>query len=377
MAKKRKGKEEDEELDFNIPKFDEEKFLKKERQNIKTVFISSLFGIFMAIVCFGFWILLKESGDLRWTLILLVAVVNSVFLRYFFIRFNFDLTTFGKKGWFSSYAVYFFSWLLILMVLVNPPFYDAESPHVEVLILPDMQEIGGTIKIVARISDNAGVQNIDFILTYPDDTMHSITDFAFEDDIFMYTYEGPENLTGEGTYSFKINVTDINGHTTEEEGFFIYANDAIKLAEPIGADIAPGPSVTYSTTIKFDVGTDVSRFYYVIDNINSINVTKVGDFYETYPKFNGWVKNKNVTLKACADVIYYFENRNQQFNNTILDSDIYYFNVSGAIEIGAEEPPEIDLPKYQPIQVPGFEMIIFIISFIAVILVFKYRKRDR
>ena len=42
MAKKRKEKTDEEEIDFKLPKFDEEKFLKKERRNIKTLFLSSL-----------------------------------------------------------------------------------------------------------------------------------------------------------------------------------------------------------------------------------------------------------------------------------------------------------------------------------------------
>ena len=40
MAKKRREKTDEEEIDFKIPKFDEEKFLKRERRNIRTLFIS-------------------------------------------------------------------------------------------------------------------------------------------------------------------------------------------------------------------------------------------------------------------------------------------------------------------------------------------------
>ncbi len=62
MAKKRKEKTDEEELDFKLPKFDEEKFLKKERRNIKTLVISFLLGLIIAIISFSFWTLLSGKG---------------------------------------------------------------------------------------------------------------------------------------------------------------------------------------------------------------------------------------------------------------------------------------------------------------------------
>jgi len=378
MAKKRKEKKDEEELDFKLPKFDEEKFLKKERRNIKTLFLSSLLGFVIALISLGFWTLLSESG-LRWELVLLFGVFNASWVKYLFLRLNIDLTDFGKKGWFGSYAIYFFTWLIVLIILVNPPFYDDESPYVDVVVLPDVQELGGTVRIVAQIIDNVGVekQDISFTLTDPDGSPIS-ADFTFANNIFSYTHESPDNLTGNNTYTFKLTVKDVNGRTTEKEGSFRYSNDAIKLAEPLGTTTEPGPAVTYSTDIKFDVGSDVSRFYYTVDDGDEINVTKGDDFYETAPKYEGWVKNKNVTVKAYAEVIYYFENYPAQFNNTIVDYDTYYFTVSDAIEIGGEKPPEITLPGPRYVgATPGFEVAIFLISLVVVALLFKYRKKDK
>ncbi len=95
MAKKRKEKTEEEELDFKLPKFDEEKFLKRERRNIKTTVLSFLFGILISIVSFGFWSLLS-GNDLRWELVLLFCVFNASWLKYLFVRLNLDLTDFGQ-----------------------------------------------------------------------------------------------------------------------------------------------------------------------------------------------------------------------------------------------------------------------------------------
>ena len=376
MAKKRKDKGEEEQLDFKAPKFDEEKFIKKERRNIKTLFISFGLGFLLSLICFGFWSF-QEAGDIRWFSVLLVCVASASFLKYLFLRLDIDLTDFGKKGWFSSYAVYFFTWLIIFIILVNPPFYDDESPHVEVVTLPDMQEPGGTVNIVAMIADNVGVEKegIEFTLTYPDETSYT-PEFTFEDSIFTFTYENSDNILGE--YAFTLMATDVNGHDSESQtGTFTYSNDTIKLPEPIAANELPGAEVTYTTSIKFDVKADVSRFYYKINDGDEINVTKSGDYYVTSPKIEGWTRNTNVTIKAFAEVIYYFENSPIQYNNTLVDNGIYYFNVSDVPEIGGEDPPTVTMPQYIPIQVPGFELVVFIISLIAVVLIFKYRKKDR
>jgi len=118
MAKKKREKTEEDELDFKLPKFDEGKFLKRERRNIKATFLSFLFGILISIISFGFWSLLS-GNDFRWELVLLFCAFNSSWLKYLFTRLNLDLTDFGRKGWFTSYAIYFFTWLLLLMVLAN------------------------------------------------------------------------------------------------------------------------------------------------------------------------------------------------------------------------------------------------------------------
>ena len=77
MAKRRKEKDEEEDKPFKIPKFDEKAFLKRERRNIKTSFISFLFGGFMALICFGFWLLMGNDVPLRWELVFLVGIVNA------------------------------------------------------------------------------------------------------------------------------------------------------------------------------------------------------------------------------------------------------------------------------------------------------------
>jgi hypothetical protein len=387
MAKRRKEKDEKEEFEFKLPKFDEAKFLKKEKRNIKTTIISFVFGFIIAIISFGFWALLK-GHDFRWELVLLFGVFSAAWLRYIFLRLNIDLTDFGRKGWFGSYAIYFLTWLIILIVICNPPFYDDEEPRIEIVVLPAMQEATGTVEVIAKITDNADVekQGINFTVNYPDGREYS-PDFTFRNNIFEYVHYNTDALIGE--YAFTITARDTSGRTTKENGTFTYDDNTIKVPEPLGADVSPGPTVTYTTTIKFDVEPAVSRVYYTVDGGEAINATKHGEYYETTPEFKGWPKNKNVTVQVYAEIIHYFEQPTsatpttrssseiKQFNNTIIDGSTYYFTMSNAAEIGMKDPPKSTLPNPKWVQVPGFELLIFIISLIVVVLIFKYRRRDK
>lgn len=370
MAKRRKEKTgEEEAFDFKVPKFDEEKFLQRERRNTRTLFLSFAVGLLMAIISFGFWVLLS-GNELRWGLVFLVGVFNASWLKYLFLRLGIDLSDFGKRGWFGTYAIYFFTWLLVLIIIVNPPFYDDEPPRVELVALPNMQELGGTVEIVSRITDNSRVekQGIDFTLIYPDGTNHS-PDFTFEDNIFKYTFENSDGLLGE--YSFYITTTDKSGLIAEKEGTFTYSNDTIYLALP-----SSGDTIRAAEDIKFAVGADVSRVYYTVNDVE-VNATKGTDYFETTAKRIGWPRGgNNVTVKVHAEIIYYFENLNIKFNNSVVDISTYYFNVSDDSEIGTKASPSISLPVFEPIAVPGFELIVFIISLFVVFLIFKYRKKD-
>ena len=371
MAKKRKEKEEEQELDFKKPKFDKEKFIKTEKQKVKITVLSFIFGIAISFISFGFWILLR-GNDFRWELVLLFGVFTAAWLRYIFQKLNIDLTELGRRGMITSYAIYFFSWLLVLIVLVNPPFYDDESPIIEVVTLPSGQEIGGTVKIVAKITDNIGIDNINFTLYYPNVENFIIDDFTFENNIFTFIFNNNENIIGD--FSYKLIATDLSGLNSNEDkgkGFFEYNNDTIKLVDP-----PDGEDVKYFTVILFDLLDDFDRVYYTVDDSNEINITKKDNFYKTTPVYKGWITENNVTIRAYGEVIHYFENLDIEFNNTIIDSSIYHFNVKDDQKIGSEESPKIDLPKPKFVQVPGFEIIVFVISMILLIIILRIRRKD-
>jgi len=395
MAKRRKEKDEDEDKPFKIPKFDEQEFIKRERRNIKATFIAFLFGVLMAFVCFGFWALMGSNSAFRWPLVLLVFIANAVFIKYLFLRFNIDLTDFTKKNWFVTYAVYFFTWLLIFILIVNPPFYDDEPPLVEVVALPGVQELGGNITIVAKITDNKGINtnDISMVITDPDGNTTSLEPDAFEFDntIVKYVFQNPDDILDE--FQYELTVKDVSGIETKKSGIFSYDEYAIEVAS------YRFENLTHNDDIEFDVDEDVStenfRVYYTINNGEEINVNRknpqIKDEYETSPVYEGWVEDADFTMNAYVEVMHYFTNIPKKYNNTIQDSEIYNFTTTEDSKIGDDLPPveynwtrsnqpdnvlNYKLPFYRFVQVPGFEAIIVIAALVIVVLILKRKKKD-
>ena len=392
MAKRRKEKDEEEDKPFKLPKFDEEAFLKRERRNIKSTFISFLLGALMALICFGFWVLIGD-GPFRWELVLLVALVNGVFLKQIFMRFRLDISDFTRKNWFGSYAIYFVSWLVIFIVLVNPPIYDDEPPKIELIILPDLQEAGGEVMVLAKITDNTGIDESGISFTL-DGSKISSASYVYKDDVFDYRHKGPDVLAGDEDHNFELTITDVRGNSKKITGSFTFSNDAISLATP-----ESGANVRVADDIKFRVNTDVWRLYYVVDDgMQKINATKDPtreQLYVTSTEYEGWIPGNNITVNVTAIVTYNFENHflkdedgelvldsNNEaiqliYFNAINDTDTYYFDVVNESTLGITESPKVDNPKARRVSAPGFEMIVLVIAVIFTALILKYKKRDR
>jgi len=397
MAKRKRKEDEAEDKGFKIPKFNKEEFLKRERRNIKTTFWSVIFGFFMALLCAMFWILMGPETPLRWYLVLLVMIGDAVFLRYVFSWRKLDISDFTKKNWFTTYGTYVFSWLILFIVLINPPIYDGEAPRVEMVVLPEMQEFGGSIELVAKITDNTVVEKSGITLTI-DGTAIDQNDFTFEDNIFKYTYEN-DDIENETDLEYKLIVKDKSGWETESSGTFSYSDAIIFVPEPPYADnVSRRPEVGSATTIKIKVNADVDRVYYTLNDGEQINASLEGDYYVTEPKYEGWPKGTNVTMKVYAEKIHIFdivvdktpstmsEEEKEKFledknNNThigtIVDTQEYYFKVLAESGVGTEEPIIIPKKKTPIVQVPGFEALIFILALLSVILIFKYKKKDK
>jgi hypothetical protein len=338
-----------------------------------------------------------EGSFLRWELILLVGVVNSIWIKYLFLKLNIDLADFGRKGWLSAFGTYFLTVFLVLIVLINPPFYDGEAPHVEVVALPEMQEPGGTILIAAYIVDNVGINKagIDFTITDPNGATLN-PEFTYENNIFRYTYENPSGLLGTSNYTFI--VSDINNRKTTITGSFTYATDMLEIISSRPPGISSGDPIIIEANGQ--ISKENFRVYYKIDNGSEINVNRkeAGDNkkYETSAEFKGWTANSTVTVRVFAEASHYFLNVPEKFSNAVKDTKPYLFSTANDQKIGTEEPlvqynytlallRKSQLPNtlnYQlpyPISMgttPGFEVVVFILAIVVVIFLLKRKKND-
>ena len=142
--------------------------------------------------------------------------MRATFIRIIFERLKIDVSDFTKKNWFTSIMVYFFTWVLVFIVLVNPPVYDDEGPLVEMVVLPDSQEFGSPVTIVAKITDNAGVEKSGIVLSINDETVDN-SNFEFENNIFAYYFESPTDNSEDLTYDFELKISDINGNQKQDQ----------------------------------------------------------------------------------------------------------------------------------------------------------------
>lgn len=385
MAKRRKDEAEvDQETDFKAPTFDEEKFLKKERRNIKATFIAFLLGLLIALISFGFWVLL--SGQfLRWELVLLFGVFNMPWLRYLYLKLNIDLAEFGRRGWISAYATYFFTWLLILIILVNPPFYDEEPPRMQVAVLPGIQEPGGTVRIVASIMDNVEVRSVNFSLTDPQGASLSPA-FTFENGIFTYTFQGINQTAEEPfspvTYNFTLAATDVNRRTSRYDGSFTYSTDALAITSSQLSNLRSGDTI--AITASGDISPVNFRVFYRLDGGSEINASRREpnnrERYETSPEFEGWDENSSVTLRLYANVSFFFINNPTEYANMVTDTQVYQVTTGLDSNIGTEPSPTPSYPlpgPYTQPATPGFDVLLALAAVGIVVGLLWKRKRTR
>ena len=332
------------------------------------------------------------------------------------MRLNFDLTDFARKNWFGSYAIYFFTWLIVFIVLVNPPFYDDEAPFVEVVALPGIQELGGTIEIVAKITDNGNVDtdSITLEIIDPDENSTALSP-TYENLVASFTYENTENLLGE--FSYTLMAKDTSGQTKARTGSFSYDVEVIEVTSSRFDDITSGDDIKIE--VEEGVSNENFRVYYTLNDGDEINVDRkyleVKAEYETSPKFEGWVENSNYTMKLFVEVSHYFTNVNKSYTNIVEGLTTYDFTTGNDNDIGDETPPvpwnwskpakdqknevklnydNVDsnkngvleqeelnnknlLPRPRIVQAPGFETIVFLVALAAIVLIFKYKKKNR
>jgi hypothetical protein len=217
---------------FKEPEFDEVEFMKTEMTSTKASIVAIIYAIPIAIVSFGLTVAgLAALG-------FLVGILAIFMLRYIFDIVKVSTEGFEKKTWLMQGAITFFVWMLVWILLLNPPFSDVAEPT---LSNPELWQqdsdgnwtktalalsgsgyqpgsplpVDSVIKLKVNASDNTRLSKVTVsVLTggTPGEVLMN------GNMTYMYSYEYDTVLNQSNTvYTFRITAIDVNDNRNEVE----------------------------------------------------------------------------------------------------------------------------------------------------------------
>jgi hypothetical protein len=238
LAKKRRQKiEKKEDYVYTPPEIDKHQFIRDELRNAKATFVAFGLAILMGLVSFG---LLIAIGDFRVGAI--IGIFGVAALPFIYGKIKLDISGFEWKNWAGVIAVYIFSWLMIAVLLVNPPLTDLASPEIkdvvieELIIDKDGNEnwtkalvntdgettinLDAQFRILVTILDNDELDvnsiNLEFDSTIETNGTVELRELEKHRYSFEARFSQPTAQTGD--YKYEITAKDTNGNKEVKSG---------------------------------------------------------------------------------------------------------------------------------------------------------------
>ncbi len=273
MAKKKKAiKKEPTQITFT--EFDEKEYLVKELRNIKLTLVGSVLGVAIAFVSFALTFVHPVAG----------AVAGGLGVAAFkpmISTAKIDTSKLEKKNYLGMFASYFFTWIALWVLLLNPPIADVAHPSVN-NITPAAQELSENyndtgIYVTARIVDNAAISSVRFEvfddahpepIAVPEDAMkrsgitYSANIFSIVDG--LGALEGIKSGSGTALVNYRIISTDTSGQVTDVEGeitVYPYQPPSIIGIQPASGGIVRNDPIMF--TVSENSG--ILKVYYILD----------------------------------------------------------------------------------------------------------------
>jgi len=166
--KKREEEEEEEEYAFDVPEFDKAEYMKDEIRKGKSILVSVALAPVFSFVALQLFILI---GD--WTIAMIGGLSGLILIAPILRTLGINTDELGKKEWGIDVVMFFFTFLAIWVILMNPPVNDFAHPTVDdmkVRVQEDGQwkKIGDAnitngqdynVNITAKITDNVDVKD--------------------------------------------------------------------------------------------------------------------------------------------------------------------------------------------------------------------------
>ena len=243
MAKKRRQKiEKKEDYVFQAPEMNKNDFIRKEMRNAKATVLAFIFAIFMGFLTFGIRMALDD-----FRVAAIIGLFSVAALPFIYNAIKLDQTDFEKKNWLGVGAIYIFTWLMISIVMSNPPITDIASPEISEPVIeiwnPDVVDnvtvgweeatvnsdgevslnINQTFRIVVDIVDNGDLDlnSIRCDLISPGQQVVTVPREKLSDHeySFEHTFTGPGIHAG--SYQFWILASDSADNEAEAGGILI------------------------------------------------------------------------------------------------------------------------------------------------------------
>jgi hypothetical protein len=230
MARKKRKVEKKEEFEWIPPEFDEKTFLKKDIEATRALIVTVIMCVVFAVI--GYLV----GVAVHFALGFVVVFVGIYLLRFVLPLARVNMDNIEKKSMLGNYLLFFFLFLGLWVLFMNPPFTDHTDPSIDspliwvqdldtgewTLMTQDNRatliHVGDAVNITAVITDNGDLMT-PMIKVYPaggTGTLMSMTDIG--EGVFQYnsTYSTPDT-----TFQFVIVAEDESGNTSAYEGSFL------------------------------------------------------------------------------------------------------------------------------------------------------------
>lgn len=225
MAKRKKREEEEEEeLDFELPEFDRVEYMKDEIRKGKSILISVAIAPIFSFVALQLFLLI---GD--WTLAMIGGLTGLVLIPPILRQLGVNTDELGKKEWGTDIVMFFFTFLAIWVILMNPPVNDFAHPTVndmDIMVqegdqwvkLGDANITNGedyNITVRAKITDNVDVKDdsVEARIIPPSNSQWE--KMTKEEGNKRYTIEFNGVTAQNQNYKISFDVEDVNGNSAK------------------------------------------------------------------------------------------------------------------------------------------------------------------
>ncbi len=131
MARRRHEKEEEdtEGAVFTPPEFDRKEFIEEEINRARAAILPIILAIAMGIV--SAYLYLHMDKSYAWPMCAAIGLGAFALMKFIYPMGGVDVSKLKKKDIFGHAVMYFFAWLAVFIIFMNPPFADYAAPEIQ------------------------------------------------------------------------------------------------------------------------------------------------------------------------------------------------------------------------------------------------------